>query len=229
MKRVDFLRLFDPVFCDKSYNYTHDLDLETQSSNAEVLKALKKVFPVNFEEGQAHLFKVYPDWLFMEDNPEEEGWRYQVSVDLNDFYDNYPFDHQNTAMKSVLRLCNEKGQGIYALGLGYKFLNSGSSPHEDPELKMIFPSFFKEREYSKNWLFGFKDMEQAKKWLDNEKMIEEMHGFGLRLATLEVPENFVIEGHDQLIYRSDKVVSVEYSLLSSLSEEKPKSKIRRSM
>lgn len=228
MKRADFLRLFDPAYCDKSYNYTHDLDMPVQSSNEEVLKELKKAFPVNFEENQAHLFKVSPDWLFMDDNPEEEGWRYQVSVDLNDFYDSYPFE-QNHAAKKIFRLCNEKGQGIYALGLGYKFLNSGSSPHEDPELKMIFPSFFKEREYSQNWLFGFKDMEQAKQWLDNEKMIDEMHGFGLRLATLTVPENFVIEGHDQVIYRADKVISTEYSLLSSLSEETARPKIRRSM
>lgn len=113
-------------------------------------------------------------------------------------------------------------------GLGYKFLEAGMSPHEDRNLKMIFTSISTKTSYTEQWRFACKDTEQLKLWLNNEKVINEMKDKGLMLAEITIPKDFVIEREDQVIYKMDKVVGVEFKSLCSIVENKvnrPKVKI----
>lgn len=74
LKRQDFLKLFDPININKDYKYCCDVQMENSSTDDEVFKKFITSFPVNIEEDQKALFKVFPDWMFMEDNPEIEGY-----------------------------------------------------------------------------------------------------------------------------------------------------------
>lgn len=229
LKRQDFLKLFDPININinKDYKYCCDVQMENSSTDDEVFKKFVTSFPVNIEEDQKALFKVFPDWMFMEDNPEIEGWRYQVEVNLNELYDACNIADEND-LTTIIRLCNEDNKGIYSMGLGYKFLEAGMSPHEDRNLKMIFTSISTKTSYTEQWRFACKDTEQLKLWLNNEKVINEMKDKGLMLAEITIPKDFVIEGEDQVIYKMDKVVGVEFKSLCSIVENKvnrPKVKI----
>lgn len=219
MKREDFFKLFDPLNINKDYKYCCDVQMDNSSTDEEVFKEYLKTFPVNIDDDKKDLFKVFPDWMFMEDNPEIEGWRYQVEVTLNELYDNLNIADEKDLI-TILRLCNEDNKGIYSMGLGYKFLETGMAPHEDENLKVIFSSMFTKTQYTKKWHFACKDTEQLKLWLNNEKIIHEMEEKGLKLAEITIPKDFVIEGNDQVIYKTDKVVGVEFRPLHSLIENK---------
>lgn len=215
MKRQDFLKLFDPININKEYKYCCDVQMDNSSTDEEVFKKFIKTFPVNIEDENKSLFKVFPDWMFMEDNPEIDGWRYQVEVNLNELYDNLNIADEKDLI-TIVRLCNEDNKGIYSMGLGYKFLEAGMSPHDDKNLKMIFTSMSTKTAYTEKWRFACKDTEQLKLWLNNEKIINEMENKGLKLAEITLPKDFVIEGEDQVIYKLDKVQGIEFKSLTSI-------------
>lgn len=227
MKRQNFLELFDPMNINKKYNYCCDIQMNNSSTDEEVFKKFIRTFPVNIEDENKSLFKVFPDWMFMEDNPEIDGWRYQIEVNLNELYDNLNIANEKDLI-TIFRLCNEDNKGIYSMGLGYKFLETGMSPHEDKNLKMIFTSMIGRTSYSDKWYFACQNIEQLKLWLNNEKIIHEMEDKGLKIAEITLPKDFVIEGEDQVIYKLDKVKGIDFKPLNSIMENKinrPKVKI----
>lgn len=222
MNRIDFIKkIKGNNFKDSRYDF--NLDFENKPFNKEIEVQIKNVFPIPLNEKQLSFFKISPDWGFMEDNEDCEGWRYYANVDLNELYD-VIIDKQPNNIKDIIkiyRIENSENQGVYSVGLGYSLLNPGEAPHKDGNISFVFRA--EVTDYMKKWNFGFKNKSQIQKWLDisNKEKILKLENSGLNLVEIKINKNKIVEGKEQVIFKQEDVLSrTKVNIENILNEKK---------
>lgn len=193
---------------------------ENEPDKIKILDTFIKTLPLDVKEDLYKIFTIKEDWDYMTDDPDNDDWRFIIKCNLNELYDNLKFDNNND--RTIYRICDVENKGVYFKG-GGTFLNSNQgSPYEDENFKYIFPDIIYKSKYQSQWLFACKDYEQLKIWLNNEDNIEKLAEKGMVLAKITIPENFLIEGKEQVIFHKDHVSKTTYHDLNTLYL-KPKS------
>lgn len=96
-------------------------------------------------------------------------------------------------------------------------------PEKEINLAGIFSDHYygnAEKEYKKNWFFGFSDKDQILKWFD-QKEIAKFNESGIKLVRYEVDENYLINTNRQVAFIKEKARKVnEIELTTLLNNEK---------
>lgn len=208
MNRINFIKKIKGENSQDS-EYKFDLDFENKPSNNDITDKIKNEFPFPLNEKQLSFFKVEPDWGFMEDNEDYEGWRYYAKVELNEIFD-FMISSNNDNVKNITtiyRIENKENQGIYSAGFGYSLLNPGEAPHKDGNISFVFRKNV--TDYMKNWIFGFKNKEQIKTWIDlnDKEKILKLENNGLNLVEIKINKNKIVEGEEQVIFKKEDILS----------------------
>lgn len=171
------------------------------------VKIPKKIINVEFDY----------DYNEDEDNT-SELIRHNVNLNLNILFDsiieNYP--ELNTDITSIYRIENKNGGGLYD-GAGFSIMarnvNEGANTQPCPSTEPTFMSIFDfqnryiPNDYKRSWNFAFTSVEQLKNWINCADKIKELKMFGFEIYEMEIPENFVIFGEKQTIFKNDKILS----------------------
>lgn len=142
----------------------------------------------------------------------------------------------------VYRLENEKGEGCYSRGFGFKCSRQGMaddaedlkeyhpSPDCEPKLQSFWGGFhLTVKEMRKwpsgdrrNWLCAFESLEQLERWFPAEGIarmhdLASRHKDGMALVVYKVPHHKVRKGEAQVVYHKDHAVEVERISLEDLA------------
>lgn len=102
-----------------------------------------------------------------------------------------------------------------------KNLYDRRTPEKEINLAGIFSDHYygnSQKEYKKNWFFGFSDSSQILKWFD-KKEIAKLNESGVKLARYEVDENYLINTNRQVAFIMDKAKKVNEVGLNALLVE----------
>lgn len=117
MKRADFFKSIKK-HDSLSPLYYFNLDFKNKPSKVELENGIIQTFPFILMNGDVDLFQSEPDWMFMEDNEDFEGWRYTANVNLNELFDRYieRIPEEINDRVSIYRIESQSGKGPYDTG-----------------------------------------------------------------------------------------------------------------
>jgi hypothetical protein len=163
--------------------------------------------------------------------------RHDVSLNLNILFDSIINKHPeiNSNLSSIYRIENKNGFGLYD-GIGFSIMARNINENENtqpcPSTEISFMSIFDwqnihiPNEYKRSWNFAFSSLPQLENWINCPDKIKELKTFGFEIYEVKVPENFVILGEKQTIFKNDKIVSKKiYEEPSNTFKQKTKLKI----
>ena len=208
MKRADFFKRIKK-HDSLSPLYYFNLDFKNKPSKVELENGIIQTFPFILMNGDVDLFQSEPDWMFMEDNEDFEGWRYTANVNLNELFDRYieriPEDINDRV--SIYRIESQSGKGPYDTGEAFSLLKPGTSPFEDGDIRLVFSHDIPQ--YLKKWKFGFLDRSQIDIWLDlsDTKKIKSLKTSKLNLVEIVINKNKIVSGSDQVIFQEKDIIA----------------------
>lgn len=224
MNRKKFLNSFSDFYINKYGILEQNIDSSENNPDKEkILNDFIKTLPLENKDDLYTKFNIKEDWDYMTDDPENDDWRFIVKCNLNELYDFIQVEDSHS--RTIYRICDLENKGVYFKGCG-TFLNSNQgSPYEDKNFKYIFPDIIYKSDYQSKWLFACKDYDQLKIWLNNEDNIKKLSERGMLLAKITIPENFLIEGKEQVIFNKDHVKKITYHNLNTLYLKNKNNKI----
>jgi len=214
MKRTDFISLVKSNYPYVDGVFRIDVDVLDSQDNNEYLTGLvsqleRLGLPQKLIPAVLAICEQEYDSYYEEDEPDSEYCRYNVKINAHALYDIVALAlNKNFECTDIYRLEDiQSGQGLYNNKISRNLITfeSQPAPHEDDKLCDIF-SKREQSTYRRGWSFGFKNLEQVKSWLQISDM-NELEGSGLCLKKISVPELFVVEGNQQLIFRKEYAVS----------------------
>ncbi len=148
-------------------------------------------------------------------SPEKQIEKDLLKFNINELYD-YIINENNLLGQNIklYRIESKDNLGIYDAGGLYLFDENENNlrldPYNDKKLNHIFNSFNDydiEKKYKSKWKFAFENKEDLNKWIGSgitySNIINDNRGFHVK--ELLVPENMVIKGEQQVIYKSENV------------------------
>ena len=159
-----------------------------------------------------------------------------LNLNLNELYDFMVEEHNILGQnKTLYRLESKSGLGVYDSG-GYYLFNEEHNkkrpdPFSDNKINHIFNSVndYDSQTYKSEWKFAFSSLDELKNWIQDEKTFNNLKNDnrGYHIKEFLVPENMVIEGDSQIIFK-DKFVRTSKSInLDSLNFDfKNRSKLK---
>lgn len=229
MNRESFINYFKnkykDQFSDYYYSLFFDIDLE-EFDNKKILsslyltnKLLNDFELLNIKDFNIpkDLIQVNFDWDYNEDESNTNPLiRHNVNFNLNILYDHivnkYP-DLNNNNIK-IYRIEHLNGTGLYD-GAGFSIMSKAANKYNSqpcPSTEEAFMSIFDfhnryiDNSYKKEWSFCFSDLNQLNKWCNSKEVLDELKENGYKINEIIIPENFVIKGINQSIFKKDKII-----------------------
>lgn len=222
MNRKLFISKFNEHFKENENNF-FNFSIETKdfSSDLEFKEKIYELFMPFFKKiGIKNKFsilekiennKTYDDY-YEEDNQNSEFCSFKCKININHLYDvikkveNYS---QNNV--EIFRIENKKNNGLY--NTFFAGIDVDENSHPDPNKDVSFAGIFdlknSDYKYSQKWSFGFNSLKEIKDWLiteENQSKLEKSECF---IKKITIEEDYVIEGHKQLIFKLEKKISEE--------------------
>lgn len=206
MNRNEFLKLF------KS-NYL-ELNIEQKNINNHIHINLSILSKINnelnfFNLNEIRLIGFKPREKIFENNI--------LKINVNEIYDHVIKEHNILGQNRTLyRVESNNDLGIYDAGGLYLFSEDirkvKNDPYYDNKLKSIFDSmndYESKRKYKGDWKFAFENLDDLIEWIgDKETYLNILNDSkGFRIKELTIPENMIIYGAKQAIYKKDSVRS----------------------
>lgn len=142
----------------------------------------------------------------------------EYSINLNELYDHIANEHTLLGQDITLyRIESADGLGIYNAGGHYLFSEESrkriNDPFYDEKLNKIFNSIndYNINQYKNEWNFAFLKLEDLSNWIHDKQTYqnikEDYRKFEIKQIT--VPENMLIIGNEQVIYKKDSIRSIK--------------------
>ncbi len=229
MERESFINHFknkyNNQFSDYYYSLFFDIDLEDfdNKKNLSALYLTNKLLE-DFEFLHIKdfiipkdLIKVDFDYDYNEDESNKSPLiRHNVNFNLNILYDyiinKYPDLNNNNT--TIYRIEHFNGTGLYD-GSGFSIMSKAANKYDSqpcPSTEKAFMSIFDfhnryiDSSYKKEWSFCFSDLNQLNKWCHSKEVLTELKENGYSINEIIIPENFVIKGLNQSIFKKDKII-----------------------
>jgi hypothetical protein len=211
---------------------TMDLNNEEPVNTEEVLNSrLDSII-------KRHLIKEYknefsnfnlPNLNIAKFSPEKIIEKDLLKFNINELYD-YIINENNLLGQNIklYRIESKDNLGIYDAGGLYLFdeteKNLRLDPYNDNKLNHIFNSindYDIDKKYKSKWKFAFENKEDLNKWIGSQKTYENIINDNrcFHIKELLVPENMVIKGNNQVIYKSEHVRMTSKIELQNLNKK----------
>lgn len=221
MKRLDFIENFNLQFKNSEFNYAFDIDILEYDNKNQFKNALNKKFDffldnekLSLETLNSLIEKNYDD-CYEEDEPDSPWCRYNCKINLHELYDAVILNSENALDTAIIyRVENSFEQGLYSGFFASHPINPENQPNPmvDKNFKGIFDEDFRYKTpYTEQWYFGFNSLKEVKNWLQKEDIFEKLNQNGFKVKKIWIPQNFVIQGNQQLIFKKNQTIW-KYSL-----------------
>lgn len=215
MDRKEFIQKTEAILgvsINKNQFFDFNVTYQEEQDKLQVIKAITEKLNLYFDTTMDNNETIHcePDWLAME---EEENWIYSIEFNPHLYYDRLPL-HSNII--TLYRLENSVGKGVYNITGGKGLKNEESHvPELDESINFLFDiskvnNFF--NHYKREWQFSCASPELLKSWImpgQEDFLISK----GIGIAHIEIPEQFVIHGQYQSIFKEKHVLSKKFALL----------------
>lgn len=148
-------------------------------------------------------------------SPEKQFENNFLRFNINELYDHIINEHNLLGQNIKLyRIESKDNLGIYDAGGLYLFDEDEKDfrldPFNDKKLNNIFNSmndYDIDKKYKSKWKFAFQNKEDLNKWIGGKKTYQNIlnDNRSFHIKELLVPENMVIKGDNQVIYKSEHV------------------------
>lgn len=204
MNRNEFLKLFN----------SNHIELEVEEKDVEnILKINLMILSKKTKEIDSFNLNTV---RFMGFKPKDKSFENNtLKININEIYDHIIEEHNLLGQnKKLYRLESSDNLGIYDAGGIYLFSEEQrrkkNDPFYDDKLNSIFDSINDNggiAKYKGDWKFAFDKLEDLIEWIgDNETYLnisKDSRGFNIKEIT--VPENMIIYGNKQAIFKDNSV------------------------
>lgn len=127
-------------------------------------------------------------------------------INANDFFDHIISTNQIESKNIFLyRIVNKDDLGVYDAGGRYLFVGEQrrTDPSQDDKLNKIFyemNDYSSTESYKKKWFFAFDTIDSLFEWINNEESFDNLVKSNFKIKEIQIPENAVIKGNEQIIY-----------------------------
>lgn len=209
MKRERFIELFN----DSNTELNIEIDKNIDAKNYIKLYLLSEKFSHVWDKIGLPEYRLFN---FKMQYTKQNGNQY--SINLNELYDHIANEHILLGQDITLyRIESETGLGIYDAGGQYLFSEESnrkrSDPFYDAKLNQIFDSIndYNTDKYKNEWNFAFSKLEDLSNWVNDKETYQNIKDdyrkFNIKQIT--VPENMIIVGNGQVIYKKSNTRSVK--------------------
>ncbi len=138
---------------------------------------------------------------------------FNVTLNVNELYDAYKNEYKTNYVE-VYRVEGNDGNGLYQQNIKIENNKNRPSPYQDGDISLIFNgSMTDNNPYQKEYIFGFKDLNQLKEWIKDIDMSN------LIIKKYKIPENYVIEGEKQIIFKKEESEFIENIDINNLNKK----------
>lgn len=215
MDRQKFIKKVETILgvcINKNQFFDFHVTYQEKQDKSDVMKAIAEKINLHFDISVSYedIIRCEPDWMAME---EEEDWIYSIEFNPHLYYDRLPL-HSNII--TLYRLENSEGKGVYDITGGKGLKNEESHvPELDYSINFLFDiskvnNFF--NHYKREWRFACASPELLKSWIMPGQE-EFLRSKNIGIAQIEIPEQFVINGQYQSIFKQEHVLSKKCTLL----------------
>jgi len=215
MNRKEFIQKTESILgvsINKNQFFDFNVTYKEEQDKLQVIKAITEKLNLYFDTTMDNNETIHcePDWLAME---EEENWIYSIEFNPHLYYDRLPLQSN---IITLYRLENSEGKGVYDIAGGKGLKNEESHvPELDDSINFLFDiskvnNFF--NHYKREWRFACASPELLKSWIMPGQE-EFLRSRNIGIAQIEIPEQFVINGQYQSIFKQEHVLSKKCTLL----------------
>jgi len=211
---------------------TMDLNNEEPVNTEEVLNSrLDSIIKRHLIKEYKNEFLIFnlPNLNIAKFSPEKQIEKDLLKFNINELYD-YIINENNLLVQNIklYRIESKDNLGIYDAGGLYLFDETENNlrldPYNDNKLNHIFNSindYDIDKKYKSKWKFAFENKEDLNKWIGSQKTYENIinDNRGFHIKELLVPENMVIKGNNQVIYKSEHVRMTSKIELQNLNKK----------
>lgn len=220
MNRKQFLNTFNEYF-QKNENpfYFFNILVKDSSNKLEFNEAIFLHFMPFFQEikikNKIDLiknlnFQKQYDSYFEEDNPSSEFCCFNCHLNINQLFDQIKkLEGFSSNLTKIYRLETSLAHGLYDSFFASKKINLDNQPcpFDDPTFIGIFDRNHNDYKYQKEWFFGFSDKKDLLNWISDASepnLLSQLQSKGIVIKEYIIDDDFVINGHKQLIFQKSQ-------------------------
>jgi hypothetical protein len=209
MKRERFIELFN----DSNTELNIDIEQGVDANNYIKLYLLSEKFSHVWDKIGLPEYRLFG--FKMQHAKKNENI---YTINLNELYDHIANEHLLLGQDVTLyRIESADNLGIYNAGGKYLFSENSNNnrldPFYDDKLNTIFNSIndYNINQYKNEWNFAFLKLEDLAKWIHDSETYQNIKNDyrKFNIKEIKVPENMVIIGHDQVIYKKSNIRSIK--------------------